>query len=313
MEDDNTITAYKGFDQKWQCRGFQFEIGKTYQHQGVVQACRSGFHSCENPLDVFQYYSPAHSRYAVVRASGSMDSHFNDSKVASECITVVAELSPQEMFNHAVDWVKSRTAPTGQSWPRSSTSSMEYSLAVNTEEQSAAFNTGNHSVVTNEGIQSAAINTGRCSMAKNYGTSSVAASTGAHSLTINNGRFSSATNTGDYSLTISAGIMSAAVNTGFYAEADSTGDSSAAVSVGFQSSSKAEGSGSVAVALGERGRARAAAGGAIVLCRRNSRPDGSITHIRSSLVGENGIKPDTWYTLDQQGEFVELAEDCRNW
>ena len=35
--------------------------------------------------------------------------------------------------------------------------------------------------------------------------------------------------------------------------------------------------------------------------------DGRLIHIRASKVGENGIKPDVWYTLDAQGEFVESA------
>lgn len=55
-----------------------------------------------------------------------------------------------------------------------------------------------------------------------------------------------------------------------------------------------------------QGRARAASGSAIVLCYRDE-ADGRLIHIRASKVGENGIKPDVWYTLDAQGEFVESA------
>ncbi len=44
--------------------------------------------------------------------------------------------------------------------------------------------------------------------------------------------------------------------------------------------------------------------GAIVLTLRND--EGQIVHIRASKVGENGIKPNTWYELDASGAFAEV-------
>ncbi|EPK8115545.1 DUF7666 domain-containing protein, partial [Acinetobacter baumannii] len=59
----------------------------------------------------------------------------------------------------------------------------------------------------------------------------------------------------------------------------------------------------VAISTGYEGKAKASEGSAIVLTHRNS--DGEILHIRASKVGENGIKADTWYQLDANGQFVE--------
>lgn len=47
---------YKGMDLNMKCRGFQYEIGKEYETESA-EVCEAGFHACEYPLDVFNYYS----------------------------------------------------------------------------------------------------------------------------------------------------------------------------------------------------------------------------------------------------------------
>ncbi|ELG7244502.1 hypothetical protein Q6V00_004193 [Salmonella enterica] len=93
---------------------------------------------------------------------------------------------------------------------------------------------------------------------------------------------------------IMTGNRSAATNTGYQSAATNTGNRSAA---------EVSGSQSVAASLGIEGKARASEGGAIVLCYRDE--DGELIHIRASKVGENGIMPDIWYQLNEDGEFVE--------
>ncbi|EDA5151124.1 hypothetical protein F9M48_02050 [Salmonella enterica] len=114
---------------------------------------------------------------------------------------------------------------------------------------------------------------------------------------------SAATNTGYRSAATNTGDQSAATNTGYQSAATNTGDRSAATNTGDQSAAEVSGSQSVAASLGIEGKARASEGGAIVLCYRDE--DGELIHIRASKVGENGIMPDTWYQLDEDGEFVE--------
>ncbi|EFR5826334.1 hypothetical protein HYJ65_000738 [Salmonella enterica] len=145
--------------------------------------------------------------------------------------------------------------------------------------------TGNRSAATNTGDWSAATNTGYQSAATNTGNRSAATNTGYQSAATNTGNRSAATNTG---------YRSAATNTGYQSAATNTGDLSAA---------EVSGSQSVAASLGIEGKARASEGGAIVLCYRDE--DGELIHIRASKVGENGIMPDIWYQLNEDGEFVE--------
>ncbi|EBJ5222451.1 hypothetical protein DV691_23895, partial [Salmonella enterica] len=93
-----------------------------------------------------------------------------------------------------------------------------------------------------------------------------------------------------------------ATNTGNRSAATNTGNRSAATNTGDWSAAEVSGSQSVAAAFGIEGKARALEGGAIVLCYRDE--DGELIHIRASKVGENGIMPNTWYQLNEDGEFV---------
>jgi len=54
--------------------------------------------------------------------------------------------------------------------------------------------------------------------------------------------------------------------------------------------------------IGAYGKAKAGKDGAIVLCNHDD--NGNIRHIRASKVGENGILPDVFYTLNDDGEFI---------
>ncbi|EBT8279868.1 hypothetical protein L0474_003404 [Salmonella enterica subsp. enterica serovar 4,[5],12:i:-] len=240
------IVTFKGFNKELKCRDFQFEIGKTFHHDGKVEACGSGFHACECPFDVFSYYSPADSRFAETISFGITDrKEDGDTKIASASITIKAELTLPQFIQRGIEWI----------WSKIDKSLEQQIMCGNC---SAATNTGNRSAATNTGNRSAATNTGNRS---------------------------AATNTGDWS---------AATNTGDWSAATNTGDWSAA---------EVSGSQSVAAAFGIEGKARASEGGAIVLCYRDE--DGELIHIRASKVGENGIMPNTWYQLNEDGEFVE--------
>ena len=53
----NQINGYKVFNPDWTCKGFQYEVGKTYEMEEEPVLCNSGFHFCERALDCFNYYS----------------------------------------------------------------------------------------------------------------------------------------------------------------------------------------------------------------------------------------------------------------
>ena len=222
---DTKINAYKAFDKNMQCREFQFEVGKTYTHEGKVKACESGFHSCENPLDVLTYYNLCDARFAVVSASGDISKHDEDSKIASGSITIEAELHLPQFIAAAVEWIKSACTYDGKN--------------------------------------------------------------------VDDGNYSQLAASGDYSKLAASG---------YYSQLAASGDSSKLAASGDCSQLAASGDSSIAVASSPNCKAKAGKNGAIVLTRWVE----SENRYRVSVgyVGEN-IKADTWYKIDDQGNFVE--------
>ena len=303
MDNEKIIHAYKGFDKDLKCRGFQYEVGKTYEQKGKIECCMNGFHACEFPLNVFNYYSPgSNSRYCTVTQSGEISKHDGDSKVASSKIHIETEIGLNGIIKAGVksildkvNWKDNKEFNTGNH--SAATNTGDYSAATNTGDYSAATNTGNHSAATNTGNHSAATNTGDYSAATNTGYQSAATNTGNHSAATNNGHYSAATNTGDYS---------AATNTGNHSAATNTGDYSAATNTGYQSAAKVSGKESIAVVTGKDSKAAGALGDWIVLTERGGWNGETcpIKEVKAFKIDGEKIKADTFYKL-VDGEAVE--------
>jgi hypothetical protein len=102
------IKAYKGFNKDLSCRGFQYEVGKEYEHNNPVIICNSGFHACENPIDCLKYYAPGQSVYHEVELSGDTGADVNDSKIAAQHIKIGARLDIAGICKATFDYVKSK-------------------------------------------------------------------------------------------------------------------------------------------------------------------------------------------------------------
>lgn len=102
---EKRITAYKGFDENLCCRGFQYEVGKEYEHDGEGECCSSGFHACTNPFDVLDYYSAEmfiNNRFCEVEQYGVISREEGDTKQASSRIKIKKEISIKELFSSAI-------------------------------------------------------------------------------------------------------------------------------------------------------------------------------------------------------------------
>ena len=105
------IKSYKGFDKNLRCRGFQYKIGGIYEMDGKIEMCNRGFHACESPFDVFDYYTMIDSRFCEVEQDGNISKWDRGTKICSSKIKIKAELKLADMINLGVEWLKEITSP----------------------------------------------------------------------------------------------------------------------------------------------------------------------------------------------------------
>nr|DAY48974.1 MAG TPA: hypothetical protein [Caudoviricetes sp.] len=103
------IIAYKAMDKNMQCRGKQYEVGKTY-HEDKADCGHAGMHACENPLDVLHYYPLSDGiRIFKVECGGDISREDGkDTKLACTKLTVEAEIKIADMVKLGVKAVMDR-------------------------------------------------------------------------------------------------------------------------------------------------------------------------------------------------------------
>ena len=269
------IHSIKGFDLDWKCRDSQFEIGKTYEHEGDVSACKAGFHAIEGyPLEVFDYYAPGLSRYAEVTQSGAISRHSCDSKVASAKITIGVELHIHDLVQRAVKWVFDRAKPEGD---------------------------GSHAT----GWQGAASATGERGAASATGERGAASATGWQGAASATGQRGAASATGERGAASATGQRGAASATGTQGAASAPGWRGAASATGWRGAASATGTQGAASATGWRGKVMGKTGNALFLVYRDD--DYNIVHAWAGIVGRDGIKEGVWYLLNADGKPEETS------
>lgn len=91
------MEGYKAFDENLQCRGFQYEVGKTYTMNEEPKICDHGFHFCKTIKDCYCYYNMG-SRVCKVRATGliagsNKDDFESSDKYCTNKITILEEIT----------------------------------------------------------------------------------------------------------------------------------------------------------------------------------------------------------------------------
>ena len=205
MTGQNKIIAYKGFNKDLKCRDFQYEVGKEYQIDGEIKCCLHGFHACESPFEVWDYYDMLNSRFAKVEQSGTIDREKNSTKVCSSRIKIKAELKLADIINLGVEWLKDITSPS--------------KIKVN-------------NALNDNGGDSAQIGSS--------GDYAKIGSSGYYAKIGSSGDYAKIGSSGDSAKIGSSGDSAKIGSSGYYAQIDSTGEDSVIMCAGFKSKAKAK-------------------------------------------------------------------------
>ena len=93
----SNVKGYKVFNPDWTCRGFQYEVGKTFEHDGNIELCGSGFHFCQRASDCFNYYDfNSSNKVAEIEALDLVETE-GDKSVTNK-IHIVREIPWQELL-----------------------------------------------------------------------------------------------------------------------------------------------------------------------------------------------------------------------
>ena len=297
---NNRVKAYKAFNQDMTCRGFQYEVGKTYKHEGDASLCNTGFHAYLHPLDVLNCH-PVTSRFAVVELDGVSPETDEDTEVCGAEITIQAEVQISDLVDAAVKHVFDAAQ-----WINGSAATGYSAAASATGDGGAASATGDRSVASATGKSGAASATGKSGAASATAYSGVASATGISGAASATGISGAAFATGHSGAASATGRSGAASATGHSGAAFATGNGGVASATGDNSAASATGHSGAAMASGYKGRAMGAEGCAIFLCERDD-ATGEFLHVWAGIAGQDGIKPMTWYFL-KNGHPMEVEE-----
>ena len=283
--------GFKGFDKNLKCRGFQYEIGKEYEtDKKPVRCTKNGFHFCENPLDIFSYYSPADSRFAEVEGFGEISTDEEDSKIAVSKIKIGAEINLHSLIESGVKFIFKKTTLT-----KKSTNNTNYKAASNSGDSGAASNSGNRGAASNSGYRGAASNSGNRGAASNSGDSGAASNSGDRGAASNSGDSGAASNSGDSGAASNSGYRGAASNSGYSGAASNSGDRGAALSTGFYSSAETLIDNSFACGLGYQNKVKGVLNSWITIAEYGD--NYKVVCVKSAKIDGKKLKADTWYIL----------------
>ena len=283
------ITAYKGLDMNFRCRGFQYEEGKEYKSGKTVKVCRSGFHACTNPFEVWDFYPVYNSRFAEVELGGVIEKEDGSSKICSSEIKIKKELTLSDYIGLCVAWMNNLTK-VGDNPARIGSSG--YSARIGSSGDSARIgSSGDYARIGPSGDSARIGSSGDSARIGSSGDSAQIGSSGDSARIGSSGYYARIGSSGDSAQIGSSGDYAQIGSSGDYARIGSSGNYAVIMCAGNKSKVKAKKGSWITLSEWKKDGERY-----VPVCVKTEQVDGV------------KIKEDTWYEL-KDGVFVETTTD----
>ena len=290
---------------------------------GNIACCNRGFHACESPMEVFDYYDMLTSRFAEVEQSGKMDKEADSTKTCSSRIKIKAELKLADIINLGVEWLKEITMPS--KIETNNSCNKDYSAKIGSSGDSAKIgSSGDSAKIGSSGDYAKIGSSGSYAKIGSSGDYAQIGSSGNYAKIGSSGYYAKIGSSGDYAKIGSSGFSAQIGSSGSYAKIGSSGNYAQIGSSGFSAQIGSSGNyakigssgysaqigssgkDSVIMCAGYNSKAKAAIGSWITLAEWKMIEDvWKPICVKTEQVDGKRIKADTYYKLID-GKFEEV-------
>ena len=287
------MKAYKGFARNMRCRGFQFEEGKTYE-EDKAELCKTGFHACTNPLDVWRYYSPVDGcEYHEVELEDVSEGRSSkDSKVCGKRIRIGAKLGIEELVDASV-----RMSGEEAKGVKDAQGALTDNSAISTQIASS----GDWACIGSSGREACIASSGEWARIASSGDWACIGSSGYETCIASSGYETCIASSGDDAQIASSGDKTRIAASGHKAYIAASGNKARISASGYETRIETLGANCVMMCTGQNNRAKGKVGSWIVLTEWvNGEPN-----VVARRIDGAAIKADTWYVL-RDGQLQEV-------
>ena len=305
------IKSYKGFDKNLRCRGFQYKIGGIYEMDGKIKMCNRGFHACESPFDVFDYYTMIDSRFCEVEQDGNISKWDRGTKICSSKIKIKAELKLADMINLGVEWLKEITSPEKIKTSIKDNSSGNNAQIGSSGDGAKISSSGYDARIGSSGYRAQIGSSGDGAKIGSSGYRAKIGSSGNNAQIGSSGNNAKIGSSGDGAKIGSSGYDAQIGSSGDGAQIGSSGDGAQISSSGYGAKIDSTGEDCVIMCAGINSVAKASKGSWVTLSEWSYSEEKQRyipICVKTEFVDGEKIKADTYYSL-KGGVFVEWIND----